>query len=342
MLIGDTVVLRKAGDVIPEILGPVVDLRDGAERAFVMPTQCPACGTPLRPAKEGDVDIRCPNARSCPAQLRERVFHLAGRGAFDIEVLGYKAADRAARPRGCSSPTRATCSPSTRTQLAAVAPFFVNQGRHACPPTPRKLLANLAEAKDRPLWRVLVGAVDPARRADRRPGAGPRVPLDGRDPAAVRARSWPRSTGSGRPSPPRCGSGSRSTGTARSSRSGARPGSGWPRRRVDAGPRPAGGLTVVVTGTLADYTRDGATEAIQTRGGKVTGSVSKKTDFVVVGDNPGSKYDKAVAARRCRSSTRTGFAVLLADGPDAAREVATKPTPPEKPARKSKKDATAS
>ena len=92
VLIGDTVVLRKAGDVIPEVLGPVVDLRHGDERAFVMPTECPACGTTLAPAKEGDVDIRCPNARSCPAQLRERLFHLAGRGAFDIEVLGYKAA----------------------------------------------------------------------------------------------------------------------------------------------------------------------------------------------------------------------------------------------------------
>ena len=92
VLIGDTVVLRKAGDVIPEILGPVVELRDGSERAFVMPTRCPECGTPLAPAREGDVDIRCPNQRSCPAQLRERLFHVAGRGAFDIEVLGYEAA----------------------------------------------------------------------------------------------------------------------------------------------------------------------------------------------------------------------------------------------------------
>ena len=91
VLIGDTVVVRKAGDVIPEILGPVVDKRDGTERAFEMPTHCPECGSPLAPAKEGDVDIRCPNSRSCPAQLRERLFHLAGRGALDIEVLGYKA-----------------------------------------------------------------------------------------------------------------------------------------------------------------------------------------------------------------------------------------------------------
>src|SRR6185312_6537661 len=92
VLIGDTVVLRKAGDVIPEVVGPVVDLRDGTEREFVMPTHCPACGTPLKPEREGDKDIRCPNARSCPAQLRERLFHVAGRGAFDIEALGYEGA----------------------------------------------------------------------------------------------------------------------------------------------------------------------------------------------------------------------------------------------------------
>lgn len=92
VLIGDTVVLRKAGDVIPEVLGPVVDVRDGSERAFVMPTECPECATPLAPAKEGDVDLRCPNQQYCPAQLRERVFHVAGRGAFDIEALGYEAA----------------------------------------------------------------------------------------------------------------------------------------------------------------------------------------------------------------------------------------------------------
>src|SRR6185312_3091435 len=92
VLIGDTVVIRKAGDVIPEVLGPVVAARTGDEHEFVMPTHCPECGTELRPEKEGDADIRCPNARSCPAQLRERLFHAAGRGAFDIEVLGYEAA----------------------------------------------------------------------------------------------------------------------------------------------------------------------------------------------------------------------------------------------------------
>src|SRR5690606_988619 len=88
VLIGDTVVLRKAGDVIPEVLGPVVELRDGSEREFVMPADCPVCGTPLKPAKEGDIDLRCPNARSCPAQVRGRVEHIGSRGALDIEGLG--------------------------------------------------------------------------------------------------------------------------------------------------------------------------------------------------------------------------------------------------------------
>src|SRR3954449_4314359 len=104
VLIGDTVVLRKAGDVIPEIVGPVVDLRDGTERAFEMPTHCPSCGTALAPAKEGDVDLRCPNSRSCPSQLRERVFHVASRGAFDIEALGWEAAAMLTRPDAGKTP----------------------------------------------------------------------------------------------------------------------------------------------------------------------------------------------------------------------------------------------
>src|SRR5690606_19161865 len=146
------VVVRRAGDVTPETVGPVVDLRDGTEREFVMPTHCPECGSPLAPAREGEVDIRCPNNRSCPAQLRERVFHLAGRGAFDIEVLGYKAAmalldDQVITDEG-------DLFGLTADDLARSA-FFVNKdgslGSNAV-----KLLANLQEAKGRPLWRVLV------------------------------------------------------------------------------------------------------------------------------------------------------------------------------------------
>src|SRR6266540_270040 len=165
VLIGDTVVLRKAGDVIPEILGPVVDLRDGTERAFEMPTKCPACGTELRPEKEGDADIRCPNARSCPAQLRERLFHLAGRSAFDIEVLGYEAAVAlldagvvtdegdlfavdAATLRGVELFTRAAKKSDP--------PEAVQDGR-VLSANGQRLLDNLEIARHRPLWRVLVG-----------------------------------------------------------------------------------------------------------------------------------------------------------------------------------------
>src|SRR5207244_188889 len=146
------VVVRKAGDVIPEILGPVVDKRDGTERAFEMPTHCPECGSPLAPAREGDVDIRCPNSRSCPAQLRERLFHLAGRGALDIEVLGYKAGmalldDGVIHDEGDLFAVDADALRRSE--------FFVNKngtlGSNAT-----KLLANLAEAKSRPLWRILV------------------------------------------------------------------------------------------------------------------------------------------------------------------------------------------
>ncbi|HEU4346499.1 MAG TPA: NAD-dependent DNA ligase LigA, partial [Actinoplanes sp.] len=150
--IGDTVVLRKAGDVIPEVLGPVIDLRPEDARPFEMPTHCPACGTKLAPAKESDVDIRCPNTRSCPAQLRERVFHLAGRGAFDIEVLGYKAA-QALLDSGIIA-DEGDLFGLTADDLKR-SPFFVNKdgslGSNAA-----KLLENLEEVKARPLWRVLV------------------------------------------------------------------------------------------------------------------------------------------------------------------------------------------
>ena len=152
VLIGDTVVLRKAGDVIPEVLGPVVDLRDGTERAFVMPTHCPECGTALAPAREGDVDIRCPNQRSCPAQLRERLFHVAGRGAFDIEVLGYEAA--VALLQDGLVEDEGDLFALTAEQLETSAFFTRKDGGLSANAT--KLLDNLESAKGRPLWRVLV------------------------------------------------------------------------------------------------------------------------------------------------------------------------------------------
>ena len=152
VLIGDRVVIRKAGDVIPEVLGPVVDARDGTERPFVMPTHCPECGTALARQKAGDVDLRCPNARSCPAQLRERLFHLAGRGAFDIEVLGYEAAT-ALLTSGVLR-DEGDVFALTEDDLLRVELFRTKAG--ALSANGRKLLDNLDAAKDRPLWRVLV------------------------------------------------------------------------------------------------------------------------------------------------------------------------------------------
>ena len=152
MLIGDTVVLRKAGDVIPEIVGPVVALRDGTERAFVMPKKCPACGTELAPAKEGDADIRCPNTQSCPAQLRERLFHVAGRGAFDIEVMGYEAASALLEAGVVTD--EGDLFALDAAALETVPLFNLKDGGLTA--NAHRLLDNLDEAKHRPLWRVLV------------------------------------------------------------------------------------------------------------------------------------------------------------------------------------------
>ncbi|WP_328424328.1 NAD-dependent DNA ligase LigA [Micromonospora sp. NBC_00389] len=316
VLIGDTVVLRKAGDVIPEVLGPVVERRPPDARPFVMPTNCPACGTPLAPSKEGDVDIRCPNTRSCPSQLRERVFHLAGRGAFDIEVLGYKGA-------GALLDAEIITDEGDLFQLDAEqlsrSPFFVNKdgslGTNAV-----KLLDNLAVARERDLWRVLVAlsirhvgptaaqalarhfrsmeAIDAASEEELSSvdGVGPTIAASIREWFAV---DWHREV----------------------VRKWAEAGVRMAEEAVDEGPRTLEGLTVVVTGTLAGFSRDQAAEAVQSRGGKVSGSVSKKTSFVVVGDNPGSKADKA-ASLKVPVLDEDGFRLLLDAGPDAARGAA--------------------
>jgi DNA ligase (NAD+) len=317
VLIGDTVVVRRAGEVIPEVLGPVVDARDGSERAFVMPTQCPSCGSPLAPSKESDIDIRCPNTRLCPAQLRERVFHVAGRGAFDIEVLGFKAA--AALLDAGIITDEGDLFALTEDDLARC-PFFVNKAG-SLETNAAKLIVNLAEAKDRPLWRVLValsirhvgpkaaralanelGSIDAIDAASREElaavdGVGPTIADSIEDWFTV---GWHRDI------------------IEKWRASGVR----MAEDRVDAGPRPLEGITVVVTGSLDNYSRDQAAEAVTSRGGKVTGSVSKKTGFVVVGEAPGSKYDKAVTLK-VPVLDEAGFEVLLSQGPEAAREIAS-------------------
>ncbi|XQE85945.1 NAD-dependent DNA ligase LigA [Streptomyces microflavus] len=347
VLIGDTVVIRKAGDVIPEILGPVVDLRDGTEKAFEMPAHCPECGTELRPMKEADIDLRCPNARSCPAQLRERVFYLAGRKSLDIDHFGYVAAAALTRPLEPAEPVlrdEGDLFDLTIEQLLPIRAYVLDQDSglpKRDPKTgeekiatvfanqqgePKKnavaMLEGIAAAKEAPLARILTGLsirhVGPVaaqelarqfRSIDRIDEATEQelADADGVGPiiaASVKqwfAEDWHREILRKW----------REAGV-RMADEGA---------DEEQGPRPLEGLTVVVTGTLTAYTRDGAKEALQSLGAKVTGSVSKKTAFVVVGDNPGSKYDKAMQLK-VPVLDEAGFAVLLEQGPDAAREAA--------------------
>ncbi|GGP60875.1 NAD-dependent DNA ligase LigA [Streptomyces melanogenes] len=347
VLIGDTVVLRKAGDVIPEILGPVTDLRDGTEREFVMPAECPECGTALRPMKEGDIDLRCPNAQSCPAQLRERLFYLAGRKCLDIENFGYVAAAALTKPLEPSEPPlldEGDLFDLTMDRLLPIKAYVLDQDSglpKRDPKTgeekvalvfanmngePRKnavsMLENIAAAKERPLARILTGLsirhVGPVaaealarefRSVDRIEQATEEelAAVEGVGPTIAASlkqwfeEEWHREI------------------LRKWKAAGVRmeeEGSG-----EDEGPRPLEGLTVVVTGTLVNHTRDGAKEALQSRGAKVTGSVSKKTSFVVVGDSPGSKYDKAMQLK-VPVLDEDGFAVLLEQGPEAAREAA--------------------
>jgi DNA ligase (NAD+) len=328
VLIGDTVVLRKAGDVIPEIVGPVVELRDGTERAFVMPAECPACGTPLAPEKESDADIRCPNARSCPAQLRERVFHLAGRGAFDIEVLGYEAA-AALLDAGVITDEGDLFALDEATLLQV--PLFTRAakrsereagaGDRVLSANGQRFIDNLDKAKEQPLWRVLVGLS--IRHVG--PTAAQALARQFRSVDAISSASVEELAGAEGVGPTIAQSVVDWFGVD------------WHRAVVDkwaaAGVRMADeggdevartleGLSIVVTGSLAGFSRDQAQEAITSRGGKATSSVSKNTDFVVVGESAGSKYDKAVSLKR-PVLDEDGFVVLLGDGPEAALKVAS-------------------
>ncbi|HLS03778.1 MAG TPA: NAD-dependent DNA ligase LigA [Actinomycetales bacterium] len=327
VLIGDTVVLRKAGDVIPEVVAPVVALRSGDEREFVMPTHCPSCGTGLAPAKEGDVDIRCPNTRSCPAQLRERLFHVGSRGALDIESLGWEAA-------GALLAADVVHDEGDLFDLDAEklrrVPLFilsrdskvdgVQRAAGDLNRTGETLLRNLEAAKEQPLWRVLVAlsirhvgptaarslaqkfgsiaAIDAAsveQIADAE-GVGPTIAASVREwfdePGAAQADRWHRLI------------------IEKWAAAGVR----MADERDESVALTLDGLTIVVTGSLEDFTRDGAREAILERGGKATGSVSKKTDYVVVGENPGSKHDRALELG-VPVLDEAGFKALLAEGP---------------------------
>ncbi|MDR0436250.1 MAG: NAD-dependent DNA ligase LigA [Propionibacteriaceae bacterium] len=320
VLIGDMVVLRKAGDVIPEVVGPVVGLRTGAETEFTMPTRCPSCGAELRPEQEGDKDIRCPNAQRCPAQLIERVFGLASRGALDIEALGYEGATALVNSGVLS--TEAALFELVPADLARVMvrdqPYFWTKGSNRIPSKPKDttltLFRELERAKAQPLWRVLnalsirhVGPVAARALATRFGSLDAVASASAAELAAtagvgqVIAESiiewfgvdWHRDI------------------VARWRAAGVRMAD---ETSTKDGPGVLAGLTVVVTGTLTGFSRDEAKEAIISRGGKAGSAVSAKTDYVVVGENPGSKAVRAAELSR-PILDEAGFVRLLEEGP---------------------------
>ena len=312
VLIGDMVVLRKAGDVIPEVVGPVADLRKGDEREFVFPTHCPECGTKLA-RDEGEVDWRCPNTKSCPAQVRERLFHLAGRGAFDIEVLGYEAV--VALLESGLVHDEGDVFALTEENLATSPFFTLKQGGLSA--NAGKLLANLDQAKTRPLWRALVAlSIRHVGPTAARALADEFGSLDAIEAASLDALAATEGVG------PTIAQSIRDWFTV-----------DWHRAIVDkwrtagvrlaeenfdasrAAARTLAGVTVVITGTLPEFSRDEAAEAVRQAGGKVSSSVSKKTDFVVAGENAGSKYDKAVELG-IQILDEPAFRILLEQGPE--------------------------
>ena len=288
VLIGDTIVIRKAGDVIPEVLGPVLDKRKGTERAFVMPTHCPECGDELRAMSQGDVDIRCPNTQSCPAQLRERIYYIGSRAALDIDVLGYEAAIALLDAKIIKD--ESDLFDLTAKKLATSDFFTKKDGKPAA--NVDKLLAALEEAKTRPLWRTLVA-------------------LSIRHVGPTAAQGLATALGS-----------VKAISEASAEELAAIDGVGqiiaesivewfgvkWHKEIISkwekAGvcmvvqqseqlPQTLAGLTFVVTGGLESFTRDGISETIAGHGGKASSSVSKKTDYGLVGSDPGSKLAKA-------------------------------------------------
>ena len=288
VLIGDVVVIRKAGDVIPEVLGPVVERRTGKEHAFVMPTHCPECGFELRAMSAGDVDIRCPNTQSCPAQLRERIYYIGSRAALDIDVLGYEAAVALLEAKIITDESDLF---NVTAQKLATSDFFMKKDGTAGANV-SKLLAALEEAKARPLWRTLValsirhvgptaaqalathfGSIEKISKAN----AQELADIDG--VGATIAQSivewfsidWHQEI------------------ISKWSKAGVRVVA-----EVEVQlPQTLSGLTFVVTGGLESYSRDSIAETIAAHGGKSSSSVSKKTNYVLVGTDPGSKLAKA-------------------------------------------------
>ena len=288
VLIGDTVIIRKAGDVIPEVLGPVLDKRTGKEKAFVMPTQCPECASDLRAITEGDVDIRCPNTRSCPAQLRERIYYIGSRAALDIDVLGYEAA--VALLQDAIIVDEADIFSLTENELMKSSFFTKKDGGKG--KNLEKLLEALEEAKNRPLWRTIValsirhvgptaaqalatnfGSMDAISKAS----IAELADIDGLGDVIAQSVvewfeiDWHRNI----------------------IKKWSDAGVAMVNATGEAKPQTLAGLTFVVTGGLEGFTRDSIAETITAYGGKPSSSVSKKTDYVLVGSDPGSKLAKA-------------------------------------------------
>jgi DNA ligase (NAD+) len=314
VLIGDMVFIRKAGEIIPEVLGPVVEDRDGSEVAFVMPTNCPQCGTALAPAKEGDADIRCPNTRSCPAQLRERIYHVGSRGALDIEGLGWKAAS-AMLDDGLVHDEGELFSLTAADLMRS--PFFTrhDDGQPVLNELGRKLLTQLELAKSKDLWRVLVSLsirhVGPTA-AQALAATFASIPKIADAPAQELADV----DGVGTIIAHAVIEWFEVDWHAQIVSKWAEAGVRMTEERADLGPQPLTGMTAVITGTLNGMSRDEATAALAAQGAKVTGSVSKKTSFVVVGDSPGSKRDKAESFGIPIVDT-AALRTILEHGPDA-------------------------
>ncbi|MFJ2759439.1 NAD-dependent DNA ligase LigA [Nocardioides sp. NPDC087217] len=317
---GDTIILRKAGDVIPEILGPVLPLRPDGLPEWVMPTECPACGTTLAEQKEGDKDLRCPNHRGCPAQVRERVFFASGRGAFDIEGMGYEAADALLAAEVITNEgdifsldEGKLATTAFFTRAAKKAEKDAGAGDRVLNANALGLLRNLEERKQVPLWRVLValsirhvgpsaaralatefGSLDAIWAASQEELAATEG-VGGIIAEAIvewRQVDWHQEIVEKW----------RTAGVSLED------------ERDESVARTLEGLTIVVTGSLEDFSRDGAKEAIISRGGKAAGSVSKKTDYVVVGESAGSKAAKAEELG-LPILDEAAFKVLLESGP---------------------------
>lgn len=363
VLIGDKIIVRKAGDVIPEVVGPVLEDRDGSEKEFQMPTTCPSCGAVLAPAKEGDVDLRCPNAAHCPAQLTERVAHMGARGALDIEGLGTEAAYALTQPEyGRDEVVAALVSGATVTlengdelrleedgevshgqiyqQAEKLLPprqtpvftsekdlfaleaeqlkdvmvwrpvnvegkpsgnwqqtrFFWSKPRQDSGTVPRKttevMIGQIQAAKTQELWRILVALsirhVGPTAARALAGRFGSLSAIEAADPAELASVD-----GVGEVLAQSISSWFQVDWHRQIIEEWEKAGVQLESLAAEELPQTLAGLTVVVSGTMPGFDRQGAKEAILLRGGKASGSVSKKTSVVVAGPGSGSKVSKA-------------------------------------------------